>query len=47
MQSTTPIEYKSFLNRSISSVEETLTDNTLPCQSGTGSNGWEAVLHTL
>ena len=46
MTSNIPIEYESFLNRSILSVEGILTDPTILGLSGPGSNGKEEVLHT-
>ena len=46
MASSIPIKYKSFLNRSIWPIYETLTGTTTSGQSGPGSNGNEGVFHT-
>ena len=43
MFSIIPIEYKSYLNRSIWATDGTLTDTTLPGQSRPGSNGNKEV----
>ena len=46
MISCIPIEYKSFFNKSIWPIDETLTGTTTPGQGGPGSNGNKEVLHT-
>ena len=46
MTSSMSNEYESFLNRSIWTKSETLTDTNTLCQSGPESNGNEGVFHT-
>ena len=46
MASGIPIEYKSFLNRSIWPINETLTGTSTPSHRGPENDGNAGVLHT-